>query len=129
MGDLPKKRVTPSYPFNNCGVDFCGSFMVKFKNQRKGVLNKVYVSIFVCLSTTAIHSDFVSDLTSKAFIACLKRVYGRRGKSSKMFSDNGRAFVGANIELKELHDLVNPQSLARGVLYTPATRKSSQDSI
>ncbi|GFT75660.1 integrase catalytic domain-containing protein [Trichonephila clavipes] len=106
MGDLPKERVTPSYPFNNCGVNFCGPFMVKFKNQCKGVLNKVYVSIFVCLSTKAIHLDFVSDLTSKAFTACLKRFFGRRGKSSKMFSDNGKTFVGANIELKKLHDLV-----------------------
>ncbi|GFY06139.1 integrase catalytic domain-containing protein [Trichonephila clavipes] len=35
MGDLPKERVFPSYPFNNCGVDFCGPFMVKFKNQLK----------------------------------------------------------------------------------------------
>ncbi|GFU93685.1 integrase catalytic domain-containing protein [Trichonephila clavipes] len=105
-GDLPKERVTPSYPFNNCGVDFCGPFMVKFKNQRKGVLNKVYVTIFVCLSTKAIHLDFVSDLISKAFIACLKIFFGRRGKSSKMFSDNGKTFVVANIELKKLHDLV-----------------------
>ncbi|GFW00070.1 integrase catalytic domain-containing protein [Trichonephila clavipes] len=52
-----------------------------------------------------IHLDFVSDLTSKAFIACLKRFFGR-GKSSKMFSDNGKTFVGANIKLKKLHDLV-----------------------
>ncbi|GFX05541.1 uncharacterized protein TNCV_3434451 [Trichonephila clavipes] len=40
------------------------------------------------------------------FIAWLKRFFGRRGKSSKMFSDNGKTFVGANIELKKLHDLV-----------------------
>ncbi|CAL1280444.1 unnamed protein product [Larinioides sclopetarius] len=52
--------------------------MVKFKNQRKGVLNKIYVCIFVCMSTKAIHLDFVSDLTSQAFIACLKRFFGRR---------------------------------------------------
>ncbi|GFT78171.1 integrase catalytic domain-containing protein [Trichonephila clavipes] len=92
MGDLPKKRVTPSYPFNNCGVDFCGPFMVTFKNQRKGILNKVYVLIFVCLATKAIQLDFVSGLTSKASIACLKRFFGR-GKSSKTFSDNGKTFV------------------------------------
>ncbi|GFV61000.1 integrase catalytic domain-containing protein [Trichonephila clavipes] len=76
------------------------------ENNPAHVLNKVYVSMFVCLSTEAIHLDFVSDLTSKVFIACLKRIFGRRGKSSKMFSDNGKTFVGANIELKKLHDLV-----------------------
>ncbi|GFX09096.1 integrase catalytic domain-containing protein [Trichonephila clavipes] len=117
MGDLPKGKVTPSYPFNNCGVDFCGPFMVKFKNQCKGVLIKVYVSIFVCLSTKAIHLDFVSDLTSKAFIACLKRFFGR-GKSSKMFSDNGKTFVGANIEFKKLHDLVKAPDETLVILMT-----------
>ncbi|GFU84357.1 DUF5641 domain-containing protein [Trichonephila clavipes] len=35
-----------------------------------------------------------------------EKFFGRRGKSSKMFSDNGKTFVGANIELKKLHDLV-----------------------
>jgi len=106
MGNLPKERVTPTFPFNNCGVDFCGPFYIKFKNQRKGVLNKIYVSVFVCLVTKAIHLDFVSDLTSKAFIACLKRFFGRRGKSANMFSDNGKTFVGTNVELKKLYKII-----------------------
>ncbi|XP_035214359.1 uncharacterized protein LOC118188110 [Stegodyphus dumicola] len=107
MGDLPKERVTPSYPFSNVGTDFCGPFHIKFKNQRKGKLNKVYVCIFVCLSTKAIHLDFVSDLTSDAFIACLKRFFSRRrGKCAKLFSDNAKNYVGASIELRKLHKLV-----------------------
>lgn len=107
MGDLPKERVTTSFPFSNVGIDFCGPFYIKFKNQRKGVLNKVYVCIFVCLSTKAIHLDFVTDLTSDAFIACLKRFFSRRGKSSKIFSDNAKNFVGASVELKKLQKLVS----------------------
>ncbi|XP_071042909.1 uncharacterized protein [Parasteatoda tepidariorum] len=41
MADLPKERTRPNYPFNITGIDFCGPFSIKFKNQRKGVTNKV----------------------------------------------------------------------------------------
>lgn len=101
MGDLPEECVVPNFPFNVTGIDFCGPFFVKFKNQRKGVLNKIYVSIFVCMYTRAIHLDFVSDLTTKAFIASLKRFFSRRGRCSKIFSHNLKNFVGSNAEIKK----------------------------
>ncbi|GBM49319.1 hypothetical protein AVEN_199031-1 [Araneus ventricosus] len=50
--------------------------------------------------TKAVHLDIVSDQTSEAFIACLKRFFSRRGKSQMIFSDNGKNFVSANSELK-----------------------------
>ncbi|GFT04838.1 integrase catalytic domain-containing protein [Trichonephila clavipes] len=49
---------------------------------------------------SAIHIEIVSDLTSDAFIATLKRFFSRRGKCAKLYSDNGKTFVGANKELK-----------------------------
>ncbi|GFS61801.1 pro-Pol polyprotein [Trichonephila clavipes] len=58
MANLPRDRVTPNYPFNVTGVDFAGPFFIKFKNQRKGALNKIYVVVYVCLCTKAIHLDF-----------------------------------------------------------------------
>ncbi|XP_055936878.1 uncharacterized protein LOC129966476 [Argiope bruennichi] len=48
----------------------------------------------------------VTDLTSDAFIACLKRFVARRGLCSKLFSDNGTNFIGANKELSKLYNLV-----------------------
>ncbi|XP_054713427.1 uncharacterized protein LOC129222888 [Uloborus diversus] len=106
MAELPKDRVNPSYPFFVTGIDFCGPFFIKFKNQRKGVLNKVYVVVYVCLSTKAIHLDFVTDMTTQAFIASLKRFFGRRGKCSKIITDNAKTFVGANVEIKRLQKMV-----------------------
>ncbi|GFY00577.1 uncharacterized protein TNCV_2139741 [Trichonephila clavipes] len=38
---------------------------------------------------SAVHIELVSDLTSQAFIAALKRFMARRGKCAKLFSDNG----------------------------------------
>ncbi|GFW37879.1 integrase catalytic domain-containing protein [Trichonephila clavipes] len=94
MGQLPAERISQSFPFNKVGIDFCGHFWIKYPNQRKGVLNKVYVCIFVCMVTKACHLEIVTDLSSEAFIAALKRFFSRRGKSERIFSDNATNFVG-----------------------------------
>ncbi|GFW42157.1 integrase catalytic domain-containing protein [Trichonephila clavipes] len=62
MGNLPRDRVIPDYPFNCSGVDFCGPFMIRF--------------------------------------------FSRRGKCAKLYSDNGKTFVGANKELKRFLKLI-----------------------
>ncbi|GFT55901.1 integrase catalytic domain-containing protein [Trichonephila clavipes] len=54
----------------------------------------------------AIHIEIVSDLTSDAFIATLKRLFSRRGKCATLYSDNGKTFVGANKELKRFLKLI-----------------------
>ncbi|GFW15395.1 integrase catalytic domain-containing protein [Trichonephila clavipes] len=54
----------------------------------------------------AVHLDIVTDLTSNAFIATLKRFIFRRGKCAKSYSDNATNFVGANIELKKMFNLL-----------------------
>ncbi|GFS79984.1 integrase catalytic domain-containing protein [Trichonephila clavipes] len=106
MGNLPSERVTPSASFLNSGVDFCGPFQIKFKNQRKGMFSKVYVAIFVCLATKAIHLEAVTDLTTEAFIAALKRLCARRGRISTLMSDNGTNFKGAAAELNRFIKLI-----------------------
>ncbi|GFW61403.1 DUF4817 domain-containing protein [Trichonephila clavipes] len=42
----------------------------------------------------------------QAFIAALKRFMARRGKCAKLFSDNGKNFVGASNEIKKLLEIV-----------------------
>ncbi|GFX58443.1 integrase catalytic domain-containing protein [Trichonephila clavipes] len=106
MGNLPRDKVVPDYPFNCSGVEFCGPFMIRYKNQRKGILHKIYICVFVCFVSKAIHIEIVSDLTSDAFIATLKRFFSRRGKCAKLYSDNGKTFVGANKELKRFLKLI-----------------------
>ncbi|GFU04008.1 integrase catalytic domain-containing protein [Trichonephila clavipes] len=55
----------------------------------------------------AVHIEVVSDLTSDAFKATLKRCMSRRGKCAKLFSDNTKNVVGANREIKKLHEMVS----------------------
>ncbi|GFS79957.1 integrase catalytic domain-containing protein [Trichonephila clavipes] len=105
MGNLPSERVTPCAPFLNSGVDFCGPFQIKFKNQRKGIFSKVYV-IFVYLATKAIHLEAVIDLTTEAFIAALKRLCARRGHFFTLMSDNATNFKCAAAELNRFIKLI-----------------------
>ena len=53
--------------------------------------------------------EAVSDLTSEAFIATLRRFIARRGYPTLIWSDNGTNFVGANREIKELHEFLREQ--------------------
>ncbi|GFX25927.1 uncharacterized protein TNCV_2899521 [Trichonephila clavipes] len=72
MGDLPESRVCPSSVFQRTGIDFAGPFLIRSSKGRGSRNTKCYICVFVCLATKAVHLEVVSDLTSKAFIACLK---------------------------------------------------------
>ncbi|XP_058985262.1 uncharacterized protein LOC131805726 [Musca domestica] len=94
MGMLPEYRVNVSAPFTHCGVDYAGPIYMKCSNGRGQKTYKGYIAVFICMTTKAIHLEPVSSLTSEAFLAALKRLFARRGKSSHIYSDNGTNFVG-----------------------------------
>lgn len=106
MADLPADRVTSGKTFWNTGVDYAGPFVVEFIDEdRKPFWQcKVWVAIFVCLKTRAVHIDMVSDLTSIAFLSCYQRFINRRGRCRRMYSDNGTCFVGAEKEIKKAYE-------------------------
>ncbi|GFU83190.1 integrase catalytic domain-containing protein [Trichonephila clavipes] len=81
MGNLPRERITPSSPFTHEGIDFTGPFYIKYKGQQKGIYHKYYVAIFICFIAKAIHIEVVTELTTEAMIATLKRFFSRRGKN------------------------------------------------
>ncbi|XP_073835846.1 uncharacterized protein [Musca autumnalis] len=100
MAALPPERTTLSRPFANTGVDYAGPFEIKTFSGRGCRIVKGYICLFVCLATKAIHLEAVSDLSTPAFMAALTRFVSRRGCPNKIFSDNGRNFVGAAREIK-----------------------------
>ena len=109
VGQLPKERVTPDIVFDKVGLDYAGPLMLKLGSTRRPTLVKSYVCVFVSLSVKAVHLELVSDLTTEAFIACLRRFIARCGKPSLIWSDNGRNFIGANRELGELMKFLQSQ--------------------
>ncbi|GFT31406.1 integrase catalytic domain-containing protein [Trichonephila clavipes] len=69
-------------------------------------------AVFQRTATKAVHLEVVSDLTSKAFIACLKRFVARRGKPSEIFCDQGTTFYGASRDLrKEFRQLMKEDAI------------------
>ncbi|XP_062557114.1 uncharacterized protein LOC134221972 [Armigeres subalbatus] len=76
---------------------------------------KMYVAVFICLCTKAVHLELVSDLTTDRFIQALRRFSARRGKCEDLYSDNGTNFVGARNKLKELDELLRTKEHREGV--------------
>ena len=72
LGQLPVERITPGSVFDKVGVDYAGPMLIKYGHVRKPTIVKAYVCVFVSLAVKAVHLELVSDLTSEAFIACLK---------------------------------------------------------
>ena len=104
MGDLPADRVQQNRCFLNVGVDYAGPIGIKSSNLRNAKILKSYIAVYVCFATKAIHLELVSDLTTAAFMASLKRFISRRGLCANIYSDNGSNFVGADNELKHLYE-------------------------
>ncbi|XP_076661018.1 uncharacterized protein LOC143364711 [Halictus rubicundus] len=116
MGILPANRITETRPFTNIGVDYCGPFFIKERKFRNRMKIKIYVAVFICFSSKAIHLEVVSDMTTEAFIAALKRMIARRGVCKNIYSDNGTNFIGANNELTELSRVLNENEKIRQFL-------------
>lgn len=104
MGDLPSPRVSPSRPFSQTGVDYFGPMYIRPAPRKPAI--KVYVAIFVCLCTKAVHLELVMDLTTDRFLLALRRFVARRGKCQDIYSDNGTNFVGARNRMKDFLQLL-----------------------
>lgn len=102
MGNLPFARVNPARPFLHSGLDYAGPFLTKTSPGRRHRTRKSYVSVFICLSTRAIHLELVSDYSTDAFLAAYRRFVSRRGNCASIRSDCGMNFVGADKELRRL---------------------------
>ena len=74
MGQLSAERVTAGSVFDKVGVDYAGPVYTKV-----GSIRKPYVAVFVSLSVKAVHLEAVCDLTTDAFVACLRRFVAHRG--------------------------------------------------
>lgn len=103
MASLPLDRVDICRPFYKVGVDFGGPFLIKASSLRKSPQMKVYIAVFVCMVTKAIHIEVVTGLSTDLFLLTLKRFTSRRGNPKIIFSDNATNFCGARNHLRELY--------------------------
>lgn len=97
---LPEFRVTEAPPFSKVGVDFAGPFYVK---SQTASMTKVYIALFSCCVTRALHLELVKDLSAEAFTRALRRFAARRGTPVLIVSDNAKTFKATSKALKKLY--------------------------
>lgn len=105
-GIIPYDRVSSAPAFHNAGVDYAGPFTLKDRKGRGCKTYKGYICLFICLATKAIHLELVSNLPTENFILALRRFISRCGRPAKISSDNGKNFIGANLELQRLGEFL-----------------------
>jgi len=108
MGDLPEFRLNMvQRPFIYTGLDYFGPMEVTIGRRHE----KRYGALFTCLSTRAIHLELASSLDTDSFIMAITRFAARRGVPSRIYSDNGTNFHGADNELKKCIAAIDSKSI------------------
>lgn len=74
-----------------------------------GGVQKVYIALFSCCVTRAIHLELVEDLSAEALRRALRRFAARRGMPTLIVSDNTKTFQATE---KALNDLFNHPEVA-----------------
>ncbi|XP_055590346.1 uncharacterized protein LOC129742471 [Uranotaenia lowii] len=97
MSNLPSTRLsTFTRPFSFVGIDYFGPMFVSVKRSTE----KRWGVLITCLAVRAIHIEIAHSLSAESCIMALRNFMGRRGTPTKIFSDRGTNFIGANKELK-----------------------------
>ena len=94
---LPKICVMEAPPFTVTGVDFTGALYVKEREEMK-----VYICLFSCAITRAVHLEVVTDLTVETFLLAFRRFCSRKSLPKKMISDNASTYLAAAEELQRM---------------------------
>ena len=97
---LAPERIMPfSPPFSVTGVDLFGPFSLKY-GRNKSI--KAWGALFTCAPMLAIHLEIVESLSTESFLQALHRFVSHHGWPARIISDNGKSFIGAEKELRNL---------------------------
>lgn len=100
--DMPEFRFKEGYPFSSTGVDFAGLLFVKTVFGRDVQVSKVYICLFTCGSTRAIHIELTPSLMTQVFTRCLQRFVAHRRIPELTISDNVKVLKVAATQLTRI---------------------------
>jgi len=95
MGMLPRYRTSCEFAFEVTATDLAGPIRIRSARDAstgEKTLLKVYVIVFTCTATRAVHLDVITRIDAEAVLRALRRFVARRGKPRLMLSDNGRQY-------------------------------------
>ncbi|MPC73958.1 hypothetical protein E2C01_068301 [Portunus trituberculatus] len=85
---LPEERVQESRPFQVVGVDYSGAIHLQDPDGKgESVPMKIYVCLFTCAMTRAVHLELATDMTANTFLKIFRRFAARRSCPSIIISD------------------------------------------
>ena len=96
---LPEFRVKTRRPFSCVGLDYLGPLMIR---KPDGGSQKVWICLFTCAVTRAIHLEVVQSQNSDHFLKCFRRFMTVYGTPTLVVSDNASQFVTSRSVLDEL---------------------------
>ena len=100
QGLIPTDRTKQDLPFSVIGTDYAGPFICKTKGKRD---IKVYLLLFNCSLTRAVHLEILPNQTTQEFIQALKRLIATRGRPKVIYSDNAKTFEKASKWIKRVY--------------------------
>ena len=95
---LPSCRTNYIKPFSSVGIDYTGHFFVREDEEKK----KVYILLFTCLMTRAVHLELLRDLETQSFIFSFLRFINRYGLPREVYSDNAKTFLSGSAILSNI---------------------------
>ena len=98
---LPKERINESRPFSVSGLEYTIPLNVK---TDAGAVDKVYIVLFTCAATRAIHLEIAENCSETEFLNAFRRFVARRSVPSIIISDNASTFEAANKTLDQLYN-------------------------
>ena len=102
---LPKHHVQMMELFTVTGIDFTGALYIRAPEGE----NKVYVCLFTCANTRAVHLEVVTDLSEETFLQAFRRFSSRKSLPRIVLSDNASTFMSAADDLKALFESTGVQ--------------------
>ena len=72
-------------------------------------MTKVYIALFTCATSRAVHLELVSSLDARTFLLCFRRFTGRRGLPKLIVSDIAKTFQASEKTLVSLFELEDVQ--------------------
>ena len=113
---LPRCRMEEAPAFTYIGLDYLGPLYVKSAKEED---RKVWICLFTCCVTRAVHFEVVPNLTAEAFLRCFRRYAARRSMPLIVLSDNAKTFKAAS---KELDKIMNDPSVIKHFAQERITR-------
>ena len=100
QGLIPTDRTKQDLPFSVIGTDYAGPFICMTKEKRD---IKVYLLLFTCSLTRAVHLEILPNQTTQEFTQALKGLIARRGRRKVTYLNDAKTFEKASKWTKRVY--------------------------